>query len=130
MSLANDSLLKALGEGGYAQQEMTCPNANSQGTATRITAQVARCTSNVGNGSAVLPPILSNEADSAYGWIINDGANTIKLFPATGENMNGVANASLSIAAGASAFYYKEPATTGKGGGQTGTTNWHANSVT
>lgn len=129
MSLANDSLLFALAQQGYQNQEAQAPN-TTQATATRITGQVCRITGSAGaNGAVVLPSLLSNEADSALGWVLNDSPNSIKLFPSGGESQNGVANASLTIAAGAAAFYYKEPSTTGKGGGQTGTNNWHSSSV-
>ena len=130
MSLANDSLLLALANSGYTNQEVTAPNASSQTTAIRVSEQVIRVIAGVANGSVVLPSILSGETGSLpLGWVVNDSPNTIKLFSASGESMNGVLNASLSISSGAAAFYYKEPATTGKGGGTTGTTNWHANSV-
>jgi hypothetical protein len=35
--------------------------------------------------------------------VINDGPNTINVYPSVGETMNGVANAVLSVAAGATA---------------------------
>jgi hypothetical protein len=129
MSLANDALLFALANLGFTNQEVTAPN-TAQGAATRISENVMRVIAGVSNGAVVLPSLLSNEAGSLpAGWVINDSPNTIKLFPFTGESHNGSANASLSISSGAAAFYYKEPATTGKGGGQTGTTNWHSNTV-
>jgi hypothetical protein len=130
MSLANDSLLEALAASGYTNQELFATNANSQNTAVRIMEQVVRVIGGVSNGSIVLPSILSGDAGSMpLGWVVNDSPNTIKLFPFTGESQNGVTNGSLSVSAGAAIFYYKEPAATRKGGGQTGTTNWHSNTV-
>jgi hypothetical protein len=129
MSLVNDSLLVMLGQEGFTNQECTAPNANSQNTGFRATAPVLRVTGGVANGSVVLPSQLSNEAANPIGWIINDSGNTIKLFPASGENQNGTLNASLSISNGQSAFYFKEPAVTGKGGGTVGTTNWHSSTL-
>jgi hypothetical protein len=129
MSLANDSLLVAVAASGFTNQEVTAPN-TAQGSATRVSEQVIRIIAGVSNGAVVLPSILSGEAGSLpLGWVINDSPNTIKIFPFTGESQNGVVNQSLSVSSGAAAFYYKEPAATGKGGGQTGTTNWHSNTV-
>lgn len=129
MSLANDSLLLALAQEGFTTQECTAPDANAQGKGVRVNSTVMRVVAGVSNGSITLGSLLSNDAASPLGWIVNDSPNTIKLFPFTGESQNGVANASLSIATGAAAFYYKEPASTGKGGGSTGTTNWHSSAV-
>lgn len=128
MSIANDSLLFALAQQGYTNQEVQA-NATTQATAARVYSQVCRVTASVSNGAVVLGSLLSNEADNVLGWVVNDSPNSIKLFPFTGESQNGSANGSLTIATGTAAFYYKEPTTTGKGGGTQGTNNWHSSTV-
>jgi hypothetical protein len=108
MSTANDSLFYNLGMDGFICQDgIGAPNANSQGTAWPLLSAATRVTTSVANGSLILKSILSGEASpNPLMWVINDSPNTIKVFPASGENQNGVANAALSIPSGQSGFFF------------------------
>ena len=54
--------------------------------------------------SAQLPSINDEEAEG-HVIVINDTATSMNVFPATGDGMNGVANASAAVAANSAAFF-------------------------
>lgn len=117
MSVANDALLIALGQNGFpVLDDQSAPN-TTQATATRVTGQVTRFIVVPASGAAVLPALISLEAQSIV-FVINDGANALAVFPATGDTRNGTLNSSLSVPAGQSAIFIKvQAASVGKGGG-------------
>lgn len=120
MSTANDALLLALGINGrfpvFDNMSATASN-TTQATAIVCNSPVNRFTVVSGAGVAVLPSVLSEEADP-IAFVINDGANALPVFPATGETRNGTLNSSLSVPAGQAAIFIKvNAAQIGKGGG-------------
>jgi hypothetical protein len=117
MTIANDALLTALGTNQFpVWDNQSAPN-TTQATATRCTGQVSRFTSVLASGAAVLPSLLTEEAQS-IAFVINDGANALAVFPFTGETRNGSANSALSVPAGQAAIFIKVTAAQiGKGGG-------------
>lgn len=118
MSVANDALLVNLGLNQFPVYDNLNSSVTAQGTATRLLGAVNRVTTAAANGSFVLPSLVSLEADSGLIFVINDSAQTIKVFPFTGETNGGVANASLSIPTGQSGIFVAVTAAkTAKGGG-------------
>src|SRR5437899_12640069 len=119
MSVANDALLIALGQNGFPVLDSQVTTQTTQNTATRCTGQVTRfVTVSVANNTAVLPALVSLEAGTIQ-FVINDGANTMKVFPAAGDTLNGTLNnATFTIPAGQAAVFIKvAAASVGKGGG-------------
>ena len=76
----------------------------TQGTATKLTNALSRCTKSVGTGAFILPSILSGEATEPM-YLVNDTGAAIFIFPAVGEKTNGTLNAGVSIAAGGFSFF-------------------------
>jgi len=117
MSVANDALLVALGQNGFTVFDDNTALNTTQATATRCTGQVTRFITVPASGAAVLPSLVSVEAQSLV-FVINDGANALAVFPFTGETRNGTLNSSLSVPSGQSAIFIKvQAASVGKGGG-------------
>lgn len=117
MSVANDALLLALGLTGLTLVDNQSAPTTTQATATRCTGQVTRFTVVPSSGAAVLPSVNTNEAAQIQ-FVVNDGANALAVFPATGETRNGSANSALSVPVGQSAIFIKVSASqVGKGGG-------------
>ncbi len=128
MSTTNDNLMVACGQEGFAQVDVFLSSSNqSQSTARPISAAVTRVLASPvsGNGSLIMRSIGSGEASNPMAFVLNDSPNTIKVFPAVGENQGGVANASLCIPSGQSGFLFKT-ATTQKGGGTAATLDWRS----
>lgn len=120
MSTANTALVFNLAMNGYLiDDDKVAGAANAQGTANRLLGQCNRCVSAVANGSFILPSILSGEAAWMV-FVVNDSLNTIKVFCAAGENLNGVANASLSVPSGQAGIFIPVPNSHG------GTTDWRS----
>jgi hypothetical protein len=116
MSIANDALLTALGTNQFPVWDNQSALNTTQATATRCTGQVSRFTIVAASGAAVMPSLLTEEAQS-IAFVINDGANALAVFPFTGETRNGGGSA-LSVPAGQSAIFIKVTAAqVGKGGG-------------
>lgn len=118
MSVANDALLVNLGLNQFPVVDDLVTAATTQATATRCLGQVNRFVKVASTATAVLPSLLSLEAPTII-FIINDGANTLVLWPFGTETING-ANAVLSggIPAGQSAICIAVVAAkTAKGGG-------------
>jgi hypothetical protein len=134
MSQTNDALLYNLALSGFpVNDNISCPNASSQATATRATGDAVRVTNSVANGSMILPSILSQEAPPLI-FVINDSPNAIKVYPflstVSPESMNTTNNAALTIAAGGWGMFVKIPPLTQKGGGTQGTSNWSGSAGT
>src|SRR5881394_558363 len=100
MSTTNDAVLKALRVDGYEDDVLVAGPASAQSTATRINRRLTRCTKSASNGSFVLPSLVTEEADQKPYWVVNDSANTILVYCAAGETMNGSSNGNLSIVTG------------------------------
>lgn len=109
MSLANQALLYNLGLlGTVCDDDLVGGPASTQSGATVVKGECARCTTSILNGSFVLKQITTGEA-MALTFVINDAANAIKVFCHPGENLGGVANASLTIPAGQSGIFVRVP---------------------
>lgn len=129
MSVANDALLYNLAITGFPVTDgLVAGPANAQGTAVSIIGELARCISAVANGSFILKSSLSNEAPPLV-FVVNDSANTIKVFAFAGENLNGSLNAALSIPSGQSGIFIRVPVQQQKGGGGGGTLDWRAAAI-
>ena len=106
MSLVN---LAAIRNAGFLRLPMNdniaALNASSQSTAYCMPGQLNRVTSSVANGSVVLNSILTEEQNGMV-ILINDSANAVLVYPTTGEKQNGTLNASLSVAAAATAVFF------------------------
>jgi hypothetical protein len=117
MSVANDALLNALGAEGLPVIDNLSAANTTQATATRCTAQVSRFTKVAATGTAVLPSLLSYEAQFLCFIVNDDPTNALLVWPFGTETKNG-ANSSLSVPAGQSAIFIAvRAAQVGKGGG-------------
>jgi hypothetical protein len=74
----------------------------AQAGATALTGALHRVNSGAATASFILKSMVAKEAPRLV-IVINDGPNSINVYPAVGETMNGVANAALAVAAGATA---------------------------
>src|SRR5258708_9909943 len=106
--LTNDALLEQLCETygiGAGEEIFLFAGASPAQGAGPVKGQMHRIVvNNVANAALTMKSILSNDAPS-FVWIINDGTQSVNVFPFTGgtdtaEKMNGVANASQAVAAG------------------------------
>lgn len=133
MSVANDALLVTLGQNQFPVYDGLSSTVAVQAGATRLTGAVNRVTGSalqVANAAFILPPMASLEADSSMVFVVNDSAQTIKVFPNTGETQNGTLNASLSIGPGTSGIFIRVyGASIGKGGGNTQTNDWRSANI-
>jgi hypothetical protein len=117
MSVANDALLSALGAEGLPVIDNLSAANTTQATATRCTAQVSRFTKVAATGTAVLPSLLSYEAQFLVFVINDDPTNALLLWPFGTETKNG-ANSAFSVPVGQSAICIAvRAAQVGKGGG-------------
>lgn len=75
------------------QDNIVAHAGGGQGSATQITAIIARVTVSATNGDSVMmPPALQGDY-----FVKNDGAHSITIFPQPGEKMNGTKNGSFSL---------------------------------
>jgi hypothetical protein len=77
----------------------------AQAGATALTSAFNRITSGAATASFILKSMISLEAPRMC-ILVNDGPNSINVYPTVGETMNGVANAALAVAAGATAIMF------------------------
>ncbi len=118
MTVANDSLLINLGLNQFPVVDDLVTTTTTQATAIRCPGQVNRFIKVVATGAAALPSLLSIEAPTIVFVINDDAAQALKVFPTTGETLNGTLNANLSIPAGQSGIFIAVTAAkVGKGGG-------------
>jgi hypothetical protein len=102
MSLANQALLfniALLGTPIY--DNLAGGPAAAQATALPLLGEMNRVTVAAANASYILKSIRSSEASTIV-FLVNDSANSVNIYPAVGENMNGVANAAFAVPAGQS----------------------------
>jgi hypothetical protein len=130
-ALTNDALYEQLAADGWPVGDdlffgAAAPTTQALGAPLRASAH--RVTANgTANASATLKSILSNEAPGIV-WVINDGANTVAVFPAAGEKTNGTLNASFAVTAGNAAVFVPVPTQVKRKGGTSGggTLDWRA----
>jgi hypothetical protein len=134
-ALTNDALYEQLAADGWPVGDdlffgAAAPTTQALGAPIRASAH--RVTANgTANASATLKSLLSNEAPGMV-WLINDGAQTVAVFCAAGEKMNGVANASFAVTAGNAAVFVPIPTQVKRKGGTSGggTLNWSSALIT
>ena len=93
----------------------------AQAGATALTSAFNRVTSGAATASFILKSMITIEAPRLC-IVVNDGPNSINIYPAVGETMNGVANAALAVAAGATAFLFMTS--------ESGVKDWRGNTIT
>jgi len=101
--------------------------ASAQGTAVLATPTVVRVTKSVASGSLILPSILTNEADPMT-IVINDSGQTVLVYAAKGESMDGSLNGNRSVATGGVAFFLRVRDAEAVGGGAG--PDWRSNVIT
>ena len=112
MSTTNFAILYLNSQGaGASTVEVSSSVAAAQAGATRLTNNLCRVKQAVATGSFILPQISSGEASREM-LLVNDSAGAINLYPFVGEKMNGVANAALTIASGATGIAFPVLAST------------------
>jgi len=105
MSLVNVALQQFLNLPTFDNQVSTA--INTQTGAPVLVGQKNRMTAGSTTQSFCLESIITGEASQDIVWVINDSPGAVNIFPAVGENQNGVANASLSIAAGRAGVFVR-----------------------
>jgi hypothetical protein len=130
-ALTNDALLETLAIDGWpVGDEIFIPAgaATTQAGGLAFKASAHRVTANgTANASMTMRSLLSNDAPP-MAWLINDSANTVAVFCAAGEKMNGGANGSFSVTAGNAAVFIAIPVQIKRKGGASGggTLDWRA----
>lgn len=85
--------------------DMTATAGGGQGVGPRLNIGMNRFTVvKTAGDSAQLPSINDREIDG-HVIVINETANSMNVFPATGDSMNTVANAAAAVAANSAAFF-------------------------
>jgi hypothetical protein len=129
--LNNDALLEILSEDGWPQGDefqIFSGAGTTQAAGLRFKSASHRVVKNLtANAAIVLGSIQTGEAPS-MAWLINDSGNTVNVFCAPGENMNGVANSSFAVTAGNAAVLFRVPMQIKRKGGTSGggSLNWSA----
>ena len=110
MSAINVGVLKAAFDNAFGSvsrfnyDDLGSAALATQTAATPLPGALHRVTSGAATASFIMKSMLSKEANNVV-IVVNDGANSINVYPAVGETMNGAANAALAIAAGATGFF-------------------------
>jgi len=106
---AGTSPLAAAVIGGTSAAGLTATGSTSQANSYAITEDVNEFTTTAANTGARLPLLLA-PGDSI--WISNFGAQTLFVYPGTGESINAeAANAKVDVATGKNALFVKVGAT-------------------
>ena len=130
-ALTNDALLEILSEDGWPVSDeifIAAGAGTTQAAGFPVKGSCHRIVANATASAALtMRSVKSQEAPSMV-WLLNDSANTIVVFCAAGDNMNGVANASFSITAGNAAVFARVPAQVKRKGGTSGggTLDWRS----
>ena len=96
----NDSILLSAATGQAAASAVLRGNAN-------------RIVSSGGAAASCILPAMANwDQGASLVFVINDSANSINVFCAPGDTMNGSSNGSLAVAAGAFAVFLFRPPNT------------------
>jgi hypothetical protein len=105
MSVANTALLYNLALLAFpVTDDLVSTVAASQSGATVLIGELCRVIKASNTGSFMLKSLLNEEAPPIV-FVVNDSANTINIYPAVGETMQGSANAAFQITAGLSAIF-------------------------
>jgi hypothetical protein len=114
MTIANDSVLQAFLELQLPMQDNLSATAQGssflQGSSVCLRSQINRFTVAPSTGTAVLPQMATGEADPVV-VVINDGANSMNVYPFVGEKQNGATSAfgavtaALAVPAGQAAVF-------------------------
>lgn len=111
MSTTTLSLSGYLGRRGYnLDDNRTAGPAAAQATAFPLTSGATRVTVAAATGSFILQDVLTNVAPDVC-WVLNDSANSINVYPFSGQNINGALNTPLAVAAGGFALFLRIRAT-------------------
>lgn len=129
MSAATAAALYALSARGigYAfpfRDDVTPGPASAQGTAKIVSSQVMRVTKSVASGSMIMPSITTGEAD-AFNVVINDSGQTILVYCALGEAMDGSTNGNRSLATGTVGVFFRVRESETAAGGP----DWRSNAI-
>jgi hypothetical protein len=134
-ALTNDAILEILSEDGWPVSDDIFIPAGAGTTQAAGLPVKGSCHRVAGNGTATaaltLKSVKSGEAPSMV-WIINDDpTNSVKVFCAAGDSMNGAGNGSLTIAAVTAAVFARVPAQVKRKGGTSGggTLDWRASTI-
>ena len=86
-------------------------SATTQATASSsLRSGANRVTASGGAAAAcVLPALINYDQGSDFVFVINDSANSIAVFAAPGDTMQGTLNGSLTVAAGGTGFFVRVP---------------------
>jgi hypothetical protein len=109
---------------GFAvMDDLILLSSTSQGTAQPVLGECSRVTSAPLNGALIL---REGDAGSAapLTFVVNDSSQSIKVFAAAGENLNGTLNGSLSIPASQAGYFVRVPRAAGAS-----TPDWRAGTI-
>lgn len=135
--ITNDYIYEICGGQGFSEGDNISLFAGAGLTASTgypIRAQLHRVTTAIANAALVLPSIMTNADNAPLIIIVNDSAQTVKVFPFLGpspdntENINGVATG-FSITSVTSAVFFASLVQLKRKGGSGSTTpalNWSA----
>jgi hypothetical protein len=116
LSAANATLIDGLTSSALATQAGAMP----------LTGSLHRVTKAASTASFILNPMTDRDTPRKL-IVINDAANSINVYPFVGDTMNGVANAALAIAAGATGIFVNTREYISAG---TETLDWRAGVIT
>src|SRR5215831_13868110 len=97
MSTASAAAVFSMRLIGVPLDEVT-PQGSVQGTAWPLK-RSSRVNGAASNAGVILPSLLTGEAEAPI-VVVNDSANTIKVYPALGEKVNGSLNTAVSLTTG------------------------------
>lgn len=126
MSAINNGVMRAVRDRGFsALDNAVCDDlyssvGASQSGATALSGALHRVTKGAATASFMLKAMLMEAPRIVI--VVNDGPNSINVYPAVGDTMNGVANAAQAIAAGATGIFVHTK--------EAGVTDWRAGTVT
>lgn len=127
MSAINTGILRAAREGGFHNLGTTLVDGvrssalATQTAATPLTAELHRVTAGSATASFIMKSMISKEAPLVV-VLVNDGPNSVNVYPAVGETMNGSSNAAQAVAAGATGIFIQTSVSDVK--------DWRANTIT
>jgi hypothetical protein len=82
------------------------PQGSVQGTAWSIK-RSCRVNNAAANAGVILPSILNGEAEAPI-VVVNDSAQSIKVYPASGEKVNGSLNTAVTLTTGQCIFLFPD----------------------
>jgi hypothetical protein len=126
MSAINTGILRAARDRGFLATSWLMDDLSSSASATQsgavaLNGTFHRVTAGASGTSYIMKSMLSKEAPYIV-IVVNDGPNSINVYPAVGETMNGSANAAQAVAAGATGIFVSTSVSDVK--------DWRANVIT